>query len=143
VNLSGGQQLATGAIAVSPLNNETGVARSMVAEVPNPAADLANPGRPIMVRVNAAVPGDVLTVSSFTLTSAGGAVVPARIIVPSAALTGSTSSATADSNNVLSPGVAFLLPLAPLAANTTYTASFSGTRDGKPISVTSTWTTGN
>jgi uncharacterized protein YkwD len=140
----GGQQMATTAVAISPLNNETSVARAMVAENVNPAPDLPNPGRPIMVRVNAAAPGDVLTVSSFTLTAADGTVVPARIIVPSAALSGSTSAATADVNNGLFPGVAYLLPLAPLAANTTYTASFSGARDGKPITgVKSTWTTGN
>jgi uncharacterized protein YkwD len=139
----GGQQIATTAIAISPLNNETSVARAMVAENVNPAPDLQNPGRPIMVRVNAAASGDMLTVSTFTLTSANGSVVPARIIVPSAALSGSTSAATADVNNGLFPGVAFLLPLAPLTANTTYTVSFSGARDGKPVSVTSTWTTGN
>jgi hypothetical protein len=100
------------------------------------APDIAAPGRPIMVRVNAANAGDVLTVSSFTLTAANGTVVAARIIVPSAALTGSSAGVTADVNNGLFPGVAFLLPLAPLTANTTYTATFSGARDGTPISVT-------
>jgi hypothetical protein len=140
---SAGQQMATTAIAHSPLANETGVARAMAEESPNPAPDLASPGRPIMVRVTAANAGDVLTISSFTLTSSGGTVVPARIIVPSAALTGSTSSATADVNNAMAVGVAFLLPQAALAANTTYTVAFSGQRDGTPISTTWTFTTGN
>lgn len=140
---SAGQQMATTAIAHSPLANETGVARAMAGEIPNPAPDLASPGRPIMVRVTAANAGDVLTVTSFTLTSAGGTVVPVRIIVPSAALTGSTSSATADVNSALAQGVAFLLPQAALAANTTYTVNFSGQRDGTPISVTWTFTTGS
>src|SRR3981189_3546107 len=63
------------------------------------APDIAAPGRPIMVRVNAANAGDVLTVSSFTLTAANGTVVAARIIVPSAALTGSSAGVTADVNN--------------------------------------------
>ncbi|MFM0144997.1 CAP domain-containing protein [Paraburkholderia sp. RL18-085-BIA-A] len=138
---SAGQQMATTAIAHSPLANETSVARAMVAEIPNPAPDFASPGRPIMVRVTAANAGDVLTVSSFTLTSSGGTVVPARIIVPSAALTGS-SGATADVNNEMAAGVAFLLPQAPLAANTTYTVSFSGARTGTPISTTWSFTTG-
>jgi uncharacterized protein YkwD len=138
----GGQQMPTDANAVSPVPNETNVLRAMAAgESPNPAPDLASPGRPVMFRVNAASEGDVLTVSSFTL-AANGTSVAARIIVPSAAMTGSTG-ATADVNNALSAGVVFLLPLAPLAANTTYTATFSGQRDGKPVSRTWTFTTGN
>lgn len=137
----GGQQMPTTAIAHAPLVNETNVPLAMIAEDVNPAPDIAAPGRPIMVRVNAANAGDVLTVGSFTLTAANGSVVAARIIVPSAALTGSTASATADVNGLLAQGVAFLLPLAPLTANTTYTVAFSGARDGTPISVTWNFTT--
>ncbi|MBN3754303.1 CAP domain-containing protein [Paraburkholderia sp. Tr-20389] len=141
VYIYGGQQMPTDAMAVSPLTNDTGVELAMTPETTNPAPDLANPGRPVMVRVNAASPGDVLTVSSFTLTAANGTQVPARIIVPSAALAGSTG-ATADVNNKFYPGVAILLPLAPLTANTTYTVSFSGARDGKAVSKTWNFTTG-
>ncbi|MFC0403142.1 CAP domain-containing protein [Paraburkholderia rhizosphaerae] len=137
--VSGGQQLPTNAIAHSPLANENGVALAMIPEGTNPAPDVVNPGRPVMVRVNVANVGDVLTVSSFTLTKADGSVVPARIIVPTGAVAGSVSGVTADPNNLLPPGVAFLLPLEPLTANTTYTANFSGQRDGTPIS-TQPWT---
>lgn len=139
----GGQQMATSSIAHSPISNETNVARAMVAEQPNPAPDLATPGRPIYVRVNISNAGDQLTVSSFTLTAANGTSVPARIIVPASAMTGSTG-ATADVNNELTTGVVALLPLAPLAANTTYTANFSGQRNGQPIT-TQPWsfTTGS
>jgi len=137
----GGQQMPTTTIAHSPLTNEPNVALAMIAEDVNVAPDIAAPGRPIMVQVNAANPGDVLTVSSFTLTAANGTVVAARIIVPSAALPGSSSGVTADINNDVYSGVAFLLPLAPLTANTTYTAAFSGARDGTPISVTWNFTT--
>ncbi|MFM0441449.1 CAP domain-containing protein [Paraburkholderia strydomiana] len=136
----GGQQMATTAIAVSPYDGESNVARSMVAESPNPAPDVAAPGRPVMIRVRADQAGDSLTVTSFTLT-ANGATVPARTIVPSAALSGSTG-ATADVNGALFNGVAVLLPLSPLAANTTYTVTFSGQRDGKPITKTTSFTTG-
>lgn len=139
-NASGGQQMATDASAVTPYPNEGNVARAMVAETPNPAPDLSAPGRPVLFTVNAASAGDVLTVTSFTLT-ANGAAVPARIIVPSAAMSGSTG-ATADVNGKLFAGQAALLPLAALAANTTYTATFSGQRDGKPVSRTWTFTTG-
>jgi hypothetical protein len=143
VYVTGGQQMPTAAIAHAPLVNETNVPLAMIAEDVNPAPDIAAPGRPIMVRVNAANAGDVLTVSSFTLTAANGTVVAARIIVPSAALTGSTTTATADMNGLLAPGVAFLLPLAPLTANTTYTVAFNGARDGTPISTTWMFTTGS
>ncbi|VWC11032.1 allergen V5/Tpx-1-like protein [Burkholderia lata] len=142
LQLGAGQQMPTTAIAHSPLANETNVARAMsIGEAPNPAPDVATPGRPIMVMVNAAASGDLLTVSSFTLTAANGTVVPARIIVPSASLAGSTSAATADPNNELFRGVAFLLPLAPLTANTTYTVQFNGARNSTPINTAWTFTT--
>ncbi|WP_114158319.1 CAP domain-containing protein [Paraburkholderia graminis] len=137
----GGQQMATDAIAVSPYPNETGVARAMIAETPNPAPDLASPGRPVFARMTVSSAGDVVTVSSFTLKAPDGSSVPGRIIVPSAAMTGSTG-ATADVNNALFNGVVVFLPLSPLAANTTYMASFSGQRDGKPVSKTWAYTTG-
>ncbi|WP_036024298.1 CAP domain-containing protein [Paraburkholderia dilworthii] len=136
-----GQQMAATAIAISPYDGETNVARAMVAESPNPAPDVASPGRPVLIRVRADQMGDSLTVTSFTLTG-NGATVPARVIVPAAAMTGSTG-ATADVNGELFPGVAVLLPLSPLAAKTTYTVTFSGQRDGKPITKTATFTTGS
>jgi uncharacterized protein YkwD len=138
----GGQQMATNANAVTPYPSETNVARAMVAEAPNPAPDLTAPGHPVTFRVNAASAGDVLTVTSFTLKAPDGSTVPARVIVPSAAMTGSTG-ATADVNSALFAGVAALLPLAPLAANTTYTATFSGQRDGTPVNRTWSFTTGS
>jgi hypothetical protein len=140
--IGAGQQMPSTAIAHAPLSNETGLALGMAAESTNPAPDIAAPGHPVLVQVNAAQPGDVLTVSSFTLTAADGTVVPARIIVPSAAVSGSTAAVTADPNGIMLPGVAVLLPLALLTANTTYKASFSGARDGAVISATWTFTTG-
>jgi hypothetical protein len=139
--LSGGQQMANTAIAHVPLANEVNVPLAISPEAPNAAPDVATLGRPIMVMVNAPNPGDVLTVSNFTLTSTSGPAVPTRIVVPSAALTGSAANVTADVNNAMFPGVAFLLPLIPLTANTTYTISFSGARDGSPISTTWSFTT--
>lgn len=140
VYIAGGQQLPASAVAVAPLNNETGVLTTMRAESPNPAPDLTAPGHPIMYHVNAAAAGDVLTVQSFTLTT-GGTTVPARIIVPQAAVTGSIG-VTADVNNEMFPGYAFLLPLAALTPNTTYTVNFQGERDGTPTSKSWSFTTG-
>jgi hypothetical protein len=137
---AGGQQMSADAVVHSPYTNETGVARGMTRETPNPAPGVSAPGHPIMVRVTAMQARDVPTVGTFTLTSASGVIVSARIIVPSAALSGSTD-ATADVNDMLEAGVAFLLPLNPLAANTTYMVSFAGTRGNTPINATWSFTT--
>jgi hypothetical protein len=137
----GGQQMATTAVAHVPLANETGVALDMVAESPNPVPSIASPGRPLMVQVNAASSGDELTVSSFTLKDASGKVA-GEILIPGSAATGSTSAAVVDANDLLPPGVVFFVPSQPLVANTVYTASFSGARDGTPITPTWSFTTG-
>ncbi|WP_186261407.1 CAP domain-containing protein [Burkholderia gladioli] len=139
---AGGQQFDTKLIVHAPYSGETGVSLTMRPESPNPAPDLSAPGRPIMVRVNAAQ-GNRLTVSSFQLVDASGAAVAARIIVPSDAVSGSTATTTADVNNNLPEGVAFLLPLAALKSNTTYTVTFAGSRanaDGSsPVPMSTSW----
>jgi len=142
--VAGGQQMAITTVAFSPLSGETGVPLAMVPEDTNAAPDLSSPGTPIMVRVNAANVGDVLKVSTFMLTTTGGALVPTRIIVPQAAVSGSTAAGvTADVNGLLAPGVAFLLPLTALTANTTYNVQFAGTRDNAGVTATWSFTTGS
>ncbi|SOE91593.1 Uncharacterized conserved protein YkwD, contains CAP (CSP/antigen 5/PR1) domain [Caballeronia arationis] len=135
-----GQQIAAGQVVHAPYTNETNVALAMHTEIPNPAPDLSAPGRPIMVSVNAQN-RNVLTVDSFELKDASGNVVPARILVPASAVSGSKAAVTADVNKNLFAGTAFLLPLAPLTANTVYTATFSGARDGTPVSTSWQFTT--
>lgn len=139
---AGGQQISTDTIVSSPYANETGVATLMRAESPNPAADIAAPGRPIIVRVNAQN-RDTLTVGQFILKDANGNVVATRILVPQSAQSGSTATTVADPNGLLPNGTAVLLPLAALQANTTYTVTFSGARDG--VAMTKSWpfTTGS
>ncbi|WP_042875546.1 CAP domain-containing protein [Cupriavidus necator] len=128
----GGQQLPANAVAYYPLDNDTVVGSfTPASESPNPAPDLASAGTPIMFRVGAPNASDVLTVSAFTLTGPGGASVPVRVLVPSAAQSGSMSGAISDSN--LYAGVVFMLPTAPLAAGA-YTATFAGARNGVAIS---------
>jgi hypothetical protein len=137
----GGQQIPVGTVVHAPFSGETGVALAMHVETPNPAPDVATPGRPIMVRINEQL-GDTLTVDSFQLTDASGAVVVARIIVSPASLSGSVAGAAADVNNELESGVAFLLPLQPLAPNTVYTVAFKGKRDAgtaKNATLAVTW----
>ncbi|OTP72172.1 CAP domain-containing protein [Caballeronia sordidicola] len=137
----GGQQMAVTTIAHAPLTNETTVARTMRTEAPNPTPDFAAPGHPLMVRVRADQAGDTLTVTSFTLTDQSGAVVTGRILIPANAQSGSIASAVIDPNGLLGQGTAFFIPAQPLAANTTYSATFSGSRDGVPVSTSWSFTT--
>lgn len=61
-----------------------------------------------------------------------------RILVsPSAKAAGSAGGA----NSYVRNNAVFLLPLATLADGTTYTATFSGTRAGKPVSFSWSFTT--
>lgn len=140
-SLGAGQQFAANKIVHVPDSDEGNVPLAMDPETPDPASDIKSPGRPIMVRVNAENKAQ-LTVDHFQLTDNVGAIVPARILVPPSVVSGSKARVTPDPNNLLSPGVAFLLPLSPLKANTKYTVQFAGARDAKPMSTTWSFTTG-
>lgn len=131
IPVGGGQQMAANAIAYAPLSGEV-VGRYMVTETPEPQPDIANPGHPLMVRVRADSLTDVLSVQAFTLVDNTGAAVPGRILVSPNAQTASVGTVVTDSG--INPGVAFFLPTQPLGSNMTYTATFSGARNGTPIS---------
>lgn len=127
----GGQQLPASGIAYSPVDGELIVGSFTPAgESPNPAPDLSAAGHPIMFRVPAPDANDVLTVASFTLSGPGGAAIPVRVLVPTKSKAGSVASAIEDVK--LYAGVVFMLPMQPLAAGT-YTATFSGARNGASI----------
>ncbi|MBP0623437.1 CAP domain-containing protein [Cupriavidus consociatus] len=131
----GGQQMATNALAYSPVDGENVPGTfTATAESPSPAPDLPSAGHPVMFRVPAPTAGDVLTVSSFTLTGPGGSSIPARILVATGARSGSTTSAISDP--YVYSGVAFLLPTQPLTAGT-YTATFAGARNG--VAINKSW----
>ncbi|GLC91952.1 hypothetical protein Tamer19_13600 [Cupriavidus sp. TA19] len=131
----GGQQMDVSSMAYSPVDGESVWGTFIPAsESPNPAPDLSNAGHPIMFRVPAPQINDVLTVSSFTLTGAGGSAIPVRVLVPSKAKAGSVASAIEDSR--LYAGVVFMLPTQPLLSGT-YTATFSGARNG--VAVSKSW----
>jgi hypothetical protein len=93
-----------------------------------------------MVMVNAQ-DQDTLTVAKFTLRDSSGFVVPAHILISKGARLGSLATAVVDRNDLLADGVVFLLPDAPLVANTTYTATFSGARDKAIFNLTWQFTT--
>lgn len=131
IPIGGGQQMTANAIAYSPLDGEI-VDRALGSETPQPAPDIANPGHPLMVRVRADLMTDVLGVGSFTLVDGNGASVPGRVLIAPNAKSASVGTAVTDSG--LNPGVAFFIPLTPLGSAVTYTATFSGARNGVPIS---------
>ncbi|WP_416047384.1 CAP domain-containing protein [Cupriavidus basilensis] len=126
-----GQRMASTAIAFAPLEGQI-VDRALGGESPRPVPDIANPGHPLMVRVRADLPSDVLSVSSFSLVDNNGAQVPGRVLIAANAAGASTAGAVVDP--LLQPAVAFFVPLTPLGSAVTYTATFSGARNGVPIS---------
>ncbi|SPK77429.1 conserved exported protein of unknown function (plasmid) [Cupriavidus taiwanensis] len=131
----GGQQMSVGSVAYSPIDGEKiWGSFTPAGESPNPAPDLMTAGHPIMFRAPAPNAGDVLTVTHFGLTGPGGASVPARVLVPTDAKAGSVNTAVEDAR--LYRGVVFLLPTQPLVAGT-YTATFSGARNG--VAVSKSW----
>jgi len=132
VPIGGGQQMAANAIGVAPVDGSS-VDGAMPAESPQPAPDIAAPGHPLMVRVRVDLASDALTVNNFTLVDSVGAAVPGRVLVASNALTG-TNVSGAQADAMLYPGVAFFVPLTPLASGKTYTATFAGARNGSAIS---------
>lgn len=128
-----------------PHNGQTGVAGTFYVgyESPRPSAALfpnLTAGTPVVVNVrnaefvNAAAAGTLaVNVTTFRLTTSGGATVPVGILAnPSI----SGAGLTADSN--LGEGFVVLVPLSPLAAGT-YTATFTATlKAGGPV-LTKTW----
>ena len=132
IPIGGGQQMAASAIAYSPLDNTVVDRAAIATEIPRPVPDIANPGLPLMVRVRADLMTDVLGVGSFTLVDGNGASVPGRVLIAPNAKSASVGTAVTDSG--LNPGVAFFIPLAPLGSAVTYTATFSGARNGVQIS---------
>lgn len=132
VPYGGGQQFDAGTFVMVPGDGEGGVQGgfNFAGESPDPAPDIKTPGRPVMVYANGAS-AEILSVTAFKLVGSNGAEVAARVLVSSAAKAGG-SNGVAD--GYIRNNAAFLLPLAPLADRETFTATFSGTRAGKPVS---------
>lgn len=140
IPLWGGQQMADTAVALSPYSGEAGVDTAMtLGENPRAVPLYSNPGHPVMVRVRADGGDDNLTVTGFSLSASNGSPLPGSILVAANAVNGSTAAVVADSNVV--NGVVFFVPENPLASSTTYTAVFSGARDGKAVAETWSFTT--
>lgn len=111
-----------------PAPSATGVLRSGCCESPAPPVGVQTWGYPVSVQV---MEGRTLATTSFTLVDAQGQSVSTKLL-----------TSANDPNLQGERNVAVLMPLAPLAANATYTASFAGTIDGAPYVQTWSFTTG-
>lgn len=130
-SLSDVQYLDSRAVGTFPCDGQTGVTTSHGNESPSPlpgrnlSVDPAGRAIVATVRVN-----QTLTVSEFSLAPAGGSALKATLL-----------TSNTDPNKALSNNVAVLIPDAPLAAKTTYTAKLVGTNNGQPISKMWSFTT--
>lgn len=116
-------------LATWPVNGQTGVQPNFLSdfEEPDPVPDINEVGYPISVHANLT---ETLAVQSFTVRPRGA--------------TGNLQTrllAKGQDPNTTMSSVAAIVPLAPLAANTTYDVSFTGTADGASVSKTWSFTT--
>ncbi|QOL50606.1 CAP domain-containing protein [Massilia litorea] len=118
-----GAGLSGGQVAVWPFSGQTAVPRNFFSdtESPDPVPDRNEVGYPISVHANIDV---TVRVTSFTVRPRGGADLAVRL------LTSANDTHTGASS-------AAIVPLAPLAASTTYDVSFTGTAGSTPV--TRTW----
>jgi hypothetical protein len=118
-----GPGLPSGQVAVWPFNGQVSVPRNFFSdtETPDPVPDRNEVGYPISVHANIDV---TIRVTSFTVRPRGGAELAVRLLSNANDTHTGTSSAA-------------IVPLAPLAVNTVYDVSFTGTAGS--AAVTRTW----
>ena len=122
-----GPGLASGQVAVWPFSGQTAVPRNFFSntESPDPVPDRNEVGYPISVHANI---DRTIIVTTFSVRPRGGAEMAVRL------LTNANDTHTGRSS-------AAIVPLAPLATNTVYDVSFTGTVGGVPVSRTWSFTT--
>jgi uncharacterized protein YkwD len=128
-NAGYGAGIAAGTLATWPFSGQTGVPVNFFSdyEEPDPVPSLNEVGYPISVHTNLT---RTLTVQNFTVRARNGSAdLPTRLLVKG------------QDANTTSASVAAIVPLAPLAAATTYDVAFSGTIAGTAVSKTWSFTT--
>lgn len=142
-----GQLPPAGNMAVYPHPDQVGVLPNFfnIGEVPNPAPDLAQAGRPVLVSLHnlgmpTLAPEDV-RVDSFSLSGDDGSALPSRILVRK----GVTSGGPALVQDPLMPsaGYLILLPTRPLATQSQYTARVQASVKGQVVSFSWRFITGD
>jgi uncharacterized protein YkwD len=116
-------------IVTWPFSGQTGVTRNFFSdtEAPDPIPNANEVGYPISVHANIT---SVLTVQTFTVRPRGGAVLAVSLL----------SKAT-DARPETPTSAAAIIPLQPLAANTTYDVSFTGRLNSTTVSRNWSFTT--
>jgi uncharacterized protein YkwD len=122
-----GPGIAAGSVAVWPYNGQTQVTGNFFSdyEAPDPVPGVNEVGYPISVHANITA---VLKVQDFSVRPRGGAPLEVRQL-------------THDVDPETPQSAAAIVPLARLAAGTTYDVSFSGTANGVPVNRTWSFTT--
>jgi uncharacterized protein YkwD len=126
-----GAGLGRGAIVTWPFNGQTQVTPNFFSdnEEPDPVENVNEVGYPISVHANMS---STLAVQSFTVRPHGGSDLQVKQI--------GNQTTNAQGQPAASTAAA-IIPLAPLAAGTTYDVSFSGTVDGTALSKSWSFTT--
>ena len=122
-----GPGLRRGNIVVYPVDKQTRVATSFSTnqETPDPVANQDLTGYPISVHANISA---ILNVSTFTVRPHGGSDLTVKMLI-----------SAQDPETPVS--AAAIIPLAVLAASTTYDVAFSGSVDGVPVTRSWSFTT--
>lgn len=129
VTIANEQPLAGNLPLTFPCQGTTGIAYIVAGEIPTPPNTSGAFGAPVAVVGNVA---DTITLTSGTYTDASGNVITLQLL-----------NSANDSNKLVPSFEAVAYPITPLTANTTYTVSLTGTRNGTAFSRTFTFTTGN
>jgi hypothetical protein len=113
-----------------PCQGVSGVAYKELAEIPTPPnVSSSGWGTPVVVMGNST---DTIVLQTGTMSDASGNVINLQLL-----------SAATDPNKELAAFQAVAYPASPLAANTMYSVSLTGTVNGTPFSRNFTFTTGN
>jgi uncharacterized protein YkwD len=116
-------------IVTWPYSGQTGVTRDFFSdtEAPDPIPNANQVGYPISIHANIT---SIVTVGSFTVRPRSGAVLQVALL-----------SKGSDPQLETPASAAAIIPLQPLAANTTYDVSFTGNLDGAAVSKNWSFTT--
>lgn len=138
-----GPGIAAGQIATWPVDGQARVARSFMSnfEEPDPVACINEVGYPISVHTNIGVP---LATTSFTIRPRGGAELKVRRLIHADVappVTNPPQCEPPEGDTHTPVSAAAIVPIAVLAASTTYDVSFVGTVNGLPVSKTWSFTT--
>ncbi|ADG20614.1 CAP domain-containing protein [Paraburkholderia atlantica] len=129
VSIANLQSLSGNLPLTFPCQGTTGVPYKEAGEFPTPPNTSGAFGTPVAVVGN---PTDTIVLTSGTYTDTSGNVITLQVL-----------NSTNDPNQELSAFEAVAYPAAPLTANTTYSVSLTGTRNGTAFSRNFTFTTGN